>query len=132
MDLSNFNTIEASEKGFTYVVKVPYGENKGDDSDIKIEVLGVFSKAFEDASAAITAYQQKCWSKGKPEDKEHMRTLNIGLVVACTRGWSGLTENGQEVKFSKAEAQRVYEAYPWLLGQVSEALADMESMLAKK
>lgn len=132
MDISNFDILEASEGGFTYTVKVPFGENKGDDSDIKIEVLGVFSKAFEGANAQIQAYQEKCWSKGKTPDKAHLEKLNIGLLVACTKGWSGMKEDGKDLPFSKENAQRVYEQYPWLAKQVGDAAADMESMLEKK
>lgn len=132
MDIKQFDVKAAVEKGFVYTVKVPYGENAGDDSDMTLDVYGVGSKAFEDASAAIDAYQNKCWSKNKPVDKEHLKTLNIDLIAACVRGWTGIEEDGKAVPFNRENTKRVFNDYPWLAEQAVTAIGNVSEMLEKK
>ena len=132
MDLADFDVLAAVEKGHTYTVLTPYGEDKGKPTDIQIDVAGIGSKLYDTAMGRIRAYQEKQQSRGKPVDQEYMDSLYMRLVVDCTRGWTGLKENKKDVPFSKDKATEMYEKYPWLRSQVLDAMADIDTMLEKK
>lgn len=132
MDIKQFDVKAAVEKGFTYTVLVPFGDNAGDESDITLDVYGVGSKAFEDASEAIDSYSSKCYQKGKSPDREHLKKLNIALVVACVRGWNGVEEEGKAVPFNRENATRVFTDYAWMTEQAIKAIGNVNEMLEKK
>lgn len=133
MALKDYNTVEAAEKGFVYEVTYPLGPQKGEVMGPKIKVAGVGSKEYKAGNDKITAYVTEQYRRGKTPDQKIQDQLNLELVVGCIRDWSNMQEEeGVDIPFSKSEAMRLCEAYPWLVLQLVNAISDLESMLEEK
>jgi hypothetical protein len=50
-------------------------------------------------------------------------------MAKCTKGWSGITEGGVEVKFSYENAVKLYTKYLWLREQIDRFMADRSNFL---
>ena len=135
MDIKQFDVKTAVEKGHTFTLVYPDFDPEGrggDPTDVTIDVYGVGSAAYEKASDDIEAYQTKCWSKDKPVNKEHLKTLQIALVVACTRGWNGFEEDGKPYPYTKANAEKLFSENEWIVVQVIKEIGNVKAMLEKK
>ena len=124
----NFDTINAAEKGFTYI----YLDWDGNETDCTIDVIGVGSRIFNVAKAKIDAAEAKARSKGKTLDDETSNELWIDLLAKCTKGWKNVEEDGKPVEFSYENAVKMYTAYPPLRNQVLNAVHDIRAMIEGK
>lgn len=125
MDLKNFDTISAAEKGFTYTV-LDFDEV---ETDIKIDVLGVGSRVFKQAKQKIDSRESMAAKRNKPLSEDESNDLWIELLAKCTKGWQNVEEDGKKVDFSYDNAVEVYTNYPFIRNQVLSAIHDLKSML---
>jgi len=127
MDLKKIDTIAAAEAGIDYT----FLDFDNEPTDWVISVVGVGSRVYKEAVKPLEAYVEKCKREGKSPNEERETELTVKMLVACTTGWKGLTDDGVDVVFSKDEAKRVYLAYPAAAVQVARAIYDIKEMLAK-
>ncbi|MBC8286833.1 MAG: hypothetical protein H8E42_05085 [Nitrospinae bacterium] len=78
------------------------------------------------AAAEKAAKRGKLPKERMAEERDEMKTL---LLADCTKGWRGLTDNGQEYPFTRQNAIKLYTENRWIMTQVDEAVADMSLFL---
>lgn len=67
---------------------------------------------------------------GKPTiDPKEIRESRTTLLVSCTDSWT-ITLNGECPKCTEASVRQVYEKYPFIRDQVSDALEEPQAFLA--
>lgn len=125
MDLKQFDTISAAEKGFTYAV-LDFDEV---ETDIKIDVLGVGSRVFKQAKQKIDNREAMAAKRGKPIEEDESNELWIELLAKCTKGWQNVEEGGKKVEFSYDNAVDIYTKYPFIRNQVLAATHDLRKMI---
>lgn len=125
MDFKKLDTISAAEKGFEYTVL----DLDGNETDCKIEVLGVGSRIHKQAQAKIDSQMAIFEKRGKKMDDDQSNDLYIEMLAKCTKGWKNVEEDGKQVEFSYDNAVDMYTKYPVLRNQVLSAIHDLKSML---
>ncbi|MCD8212674.1 MAG: hypothetical protein LUC34_01225 [Campylobacter sp.] len=113
MDLKEFD-ISQGETG----VELTILDLENNPTDIKIKVLSFHSKRGREVF--INAVK----AGDKAQNPSH-------ILAGLTLDWSGLSENGKEVKFSRDEAIRVYDKYPIIANQVERFVEDARNFLKK-
>lgn len=114
MDLKNFD-ISAGETGVELTILDP--DNK--PTDIKIKVLSFHSRK-----------GREVFMNTVKENKSAAQST-LEVMAGLTVGWSGISENGKELKFSPDEARRIYETYPLIANQVERFVENARNFLKK-
>lgn len=109
MDIGKLDVVKLSNEGFPCMIKNP---KTGDDTDIVITVKGVFADKFQDEVELADDTAK-----------------TAALLAKYTISWTGLEENGKQVKFSESEALRIYQAFPIIRGQVLTAAIDIRNFI---
>jgi len=126
MKISTFNTAEACEKGAWMTIK----DFDGIETDMKIKVLGVDSKAFK--SQVNRLAKQNEASKNKM-DMEKLEASSIRTLVAITIDWENVDdEKGEPIPFGKEIAQSIYESSPHISNQIIEYANERTNFLEEK
>ena len=123
-DLATLDTSKVAEEGAELLVSHP---TTGEDLDIKIVLIGTDSKTFRDISKIRATMALK--KKTREIDLDQNEQDSIELLAKCTKGWSGITENGKEVAFSYDNAVQIYTKYLWLREQIDRFMADRSNFL---
>lgn len=133
MDIKFLDTKSAAERGLTFTVKQP---ESGEETDVKISVVGAGSRVHKEA---LREYQRaadvvKKEYEGKEDSIEAEDAYNLVLarfVAKCTKGWSGLTSEGEQLPFSEEAAINLYLCSPDTLSQVIAQIGNLQEMLGK-
>lgn len=125
---------KSAELGYTFSLKLPTGA----DSGAKLTVIGDMSPTVKAYGRKLfQEYQQKqatARRKGRPEDEIDLdeaeeRAVESALVRLVD--WQGITEDGEEVPFSKAKAASVLKQHPWIRDAVMQEAADINNFRPK-
>lgn len=129
LDLKATNPATVAESGYEFKVVLP----DGTQTDAKIKVRG-------EASPVVRAFGRKIYQEQQMRDKIAKRKGNnaddqsiedleeIASRAAAVRiiSWTGLTEGGVPVQYSKENAERIMSEYPYLrelvLGESNDVL----------
>lgn len=122
LDLTELDLSASAEAGNVVEIEHPIS---GEDTGIRITVLGTDSKKYKDK---VREQQQARFNKAARSRSR--KSANIGmsdeeaseLLAACTVSWSGVKENGDEVPVE--QAARIYTKYSWIREQVDEFMGD--------
>lgn len=117
MDIRSIDIVGASEEGFEVEVTHP----RTGDVLCHITVKGIYAK---NVAEALGRAAQKL--RNSPSDNN----LMAKVLAQATVGWRGMVEDGTEIKFSTAEAERIYRDYPIIRKQVWEAASNEGNFLA--
>jgi hypothetical protein len=127
-DLSKNNPADVAEAGYEFKVMLP----DGTETDIKIKVRGVHSpvvKAFgREVLKEMKMKEEAAKRRNKlPEDMtiEEAEDFAVRAAIVRTISWQNIGEDGQEIPFTKENAQRIYLKYPWIREQVMEQSNDV-------
>jgi len=125
-DISALDAVKYSQDGTDVDIVSP---RTGAKTGLIITVQGAFAGRFQE----LLARQKK---------REAMRSRNpvaravaededdtSELLAEVTLGWKNMVENGKSVAFSKAEARRIYEAYPVIRSQVLAAALEVANFV---
>jgi hypothetical protein len=121
-DLVKNSPADSAEAGFEFEITTPAGEKTG----IKIKVRGDQSPAVRNHGRRVyqeikmKEQQAKRRNKEYELDLDEAEEMSAEAAAVRTISWSGVVEDGKEVKFSKEEAKRIYMAYEWIRSQVIE------------
>ena len=124
MDLNELNDRLCNSGAATMTVTHPVTGDAltHDGQEVTISVYG---KDSDVARKAMKAAAQKAMNKRvQRADLDSAIHSAASLLAACTAGWSGVTEGGQPVEFSTANACELYTKYHWLREQVDEFIGD--------
>ena len=123
-DLAKLDTAKVAEEGAELRVAHP---TTGEDLGITITLIGTDSKTFRDISKSRATASLK--KKTREIDLDQNESDAVELLAKCTKGWSGITENGKEVAFSFDNAVQLYTKYLWLREQIDRFMADRSNFL---
>jgi hypothetical protein len=132
IDLTSLDTTEACNAGADVEIRHPVTNAP---TGITVRVLGRDSDTFKQYTRDLLNTRMRREAMAQKRGKDDPRTVeiveqeNLGLLVACTVGWSGVTEAGTEVPFTEANVQAVYKKYPVIYDQVNEAIGALELFL---
>jgi hypothetical protein len=121
MDISSLNTRQASEEGRDMVIIGPDGQA----TDATLKLVGQDSREY---SRVLFELRRK--SADIEFSVEKFEAETIALVEACTIGWSGLTDGGKDLKFSKDAIRKLYESAPYIVIQAYGFIRDRSNFLA--
>ena len=123
-DLATLDTSKVAEDGAELLVAHP---TTGEDLGIKITLIGTDSKTFRDISKSRATASLK--KKSREIDLDQNEQDSIELLARCTKGWSGITENGKDIPFGHENAVELYTKYLWLREQIDRFMADRSNFL---
>ena len=123
-DLAKLDTAKVAEEGAELFVAHP---TTGEDLGITITLIGTDSKTFRDISKSRATASLK--KKTREIDLDQNESDAVELLAKCTKGWTGITENGKEVAFSFDNAVQLYTKYLWLREQIDRFMADRANFL---
>ena len=123
-DLATLDTAKVAEEGAELLVAHP---TTGEDLGIKITLIGTDSKTFRDISKTRATMALK--KKSREIDLDQNEQDSIELLARCTKGWSGITENGKDIPFGHENAVELYTKYLWLREQIDRFMADRSNFL---
>ena len=123
-DLAKLDTAKVAEEGAELRVAHP---TTGEDLGITITLIGTDSKTFRDISKIRATMALK--KKTREIDLDQNEQDSIELLARCTKGWSGITENGKEVAFNHENAVDIYTKYLWLREQIDRFMVDRSNFL---
>lgn len=128
LDLSKANYAEAAEAGYEFELKYPTGENtgafitvRGDESKI---VKAYRRKKFNEFEARRIAAKRR----GKEMDEitlDEAEELAIEAAIMRVIDWRGITDGGEEVKFSKENAEKILKEHSWIRDQIMEEASQL-------
>jgi len=124
MDLSNLNLAVQAEAGYSFNVKHPVTE---EELDGVITVRGDESKVVRAFERRKASEYMKKYNKDKnfiPTPAEN-DDWNVESAICRVISWKNIELEGQEISFTKENADRVFREYPWLAKQVTEASANL-------
>lgn len=131
IDLSNLDLQAQADNGFTLQLLHPIDNT--DLPGMTIRIRGDKSRAVETFERARIKDIQKRekMRKGKNQDleftMEELEQMAIEAAVVRVVGWTGFTENGNEVAFTEENAKTVFAKYKWIRDQVREAAEDLDN-----
>ena len=123
-DLAKLDTAKVAEEGAELRVAHP---TTGEDLGITITLIGTDSKTFRDISKSRATASLK--KKTREIDLDQNESEAVDLLAKCTKGWTGISENGKEVVFSFDNAVQLYTKYLWLREQIDRFMADRSNFL---
>ena len=128
-DISKQNPAKLAEVGHEFEVTTPTGDKTG----IKITVRGDQSPVVKNHGRKVYQEMKLKEQQAKRRGKEYELDLDeadqMSAEAAAIRiiGWTGLVEDGKEIKFSKDEAVRICAEYSFVKEQVLEQSSNVYS-----
>jgi hypothetical protein len=113
MELSNLYTLEEHEEGAEVQIKNPSTEQL---TDFYITVRGPDSRAYR---TALRAYHRSILENKEGGD--------VAMLVAVTKDWRGLKDNGKEIKCSEKSAKDLYTNAPAVATQVDQFVSNRKN-----
>lgn len=106
-------------------------ERQDPPKPITIKVLGIDSKEYTSVRHQMqNKALKKVGSGGKLKiSAEQLEDQELSLLVAVTKGWSGIVIEGQEHEFNTANARSLYLRFAWIREQVNEFVNDRANFL---
>ena len=133
-DLQKQDFSKAAEAGYTFELKLPTGASSG----AKLTILGAMSPTVKLYSKRkFQEYQQRqAIAKRKGKDMDDMdldeaEDLAVESTLVKLINWSGITENGVEVPFSKEKAKEVLTQHAWIREAIIAESDDVTSFVPK-
>ena len=133
-DLQKQDFSKAAEAGYTFELKLPTGASSG----AKLTILGSMSPTVKLYSKRkFQEYQQRqaiAKRKGKEVDDmdlDEAEELAVESTLVKLINWSGITENGIEVPFSKEKAKEVLTQHAWIREAIITESEDVTSFVPK-
>lgn len=128
MDFSKVDVKKAVEEAFTIVIKHPV---TGEDTDCSVDVLGVGCAKWKAAEKKIDKVRADALKRGKVPDEDEIEELHRKALIDCTVGWKNVFVGDEEIPFTPANAERMYQEYPVLTTQVLEGVFNIKDRLEK-
>lgn len=127
----SLNTKAASETPYELALTHPV---TGETLPVTIQVYGDDSQAVREYTRkqlkSLMRKQSFAQRTGKNQDPslDELEEMPIESAIVRTAGWSGFTDNGEELPFTAENARKVY-AQLWIAQQVIEASRDLGNFI---
>jgi len=73
----------------------------------------------------------KRMSSNKEATLDEIETDELNILATCTKSFSGLTENGNELIYSKEAVIKIYKDYSWIRDQVDMFISKKDNFFLK-
>jgi hypothetical protein len=128
-DLATLDTNKASEEGVWCDIENP---KTGELTDIRIKVLGIDSKAYQNQTRKIQDKNLKKGFRGmKTLKTETLDNNKIDLICVCTVEWENVTYNGEVLECTMENKRWLYKTFRWIFDQVDEFVGDRGNFLGE-
>lgn len=134
LDLSKNDPSKQAEAGYTFNVVMPDGTK----TDATITVRGSNSPVVKNYSRRVyqefKVREQQAKRRGREVEEltlEEAEELAAQSAAVRVIGWTGIGEEGKEVKFSKEKAREVMLAHSWIREAVMQEAADLTNFQPK-
>ena len=133
MELNLLNLGIQAEDGFDLVLQHPI---TGDDLDGVIRVRGDKSRAVQQFSRKRITEMQKREriQKGKGKDTdltiEELEAMAVESAIVRVISWKNIKKDGEELPFTKENAEVVFKEYDWIRQQVMEASEELKNFFS--
>jgi len=129
VDLNTLDTSKASEDGVWTEIENP---STGEPLGIKIKVLGMDSKAYQDQQRKTQDRNMKKGFRGLKQLKsETIEKDKIELICACTVDWENVVYDGEALECTRENCRWLYKTYRWIFDQVDEFIGDRGNFLGE-
>ena len=128
MDLNSLDLSKDAEAGYELTLVHPVS---GDDLDGVIRVRGDKSKAIQAFSRKrvneLQRRERMLKGKGKDENLsiEELEQMHIESGIARVISWKNIKKDGEDLPFTKENAEAVFKEYPWILEQTLDASSNL-------
>lgn len=131
IDLADIDTIKGANEGFDVRI---YHPGTNEDLDITINVLGKDSDEFQKISRAQHKKRMAKTLKGGFRNNatipvEEIEQDGLELLASCTKAWTGVILDGEQLECNKENAIIIYERFPWIKEQVDIAIGDRANFI---
>ena len=131
MNLSDFDTSTSS--GFTFNLRNP---STMEQLDATVTLAGPGSEAYENAREKRDGRFKLLLQRFRTADKipaDELQNVSKDFLVGCTTGWSGFSDNGKGIPYSKDACRKLYSnpGFAWIVDQVDKELSDVGNFLPK-
>lgn len=120
---------KSADTGYSFELKLPDGTPSGAKltirGDMSPAVVGFTRKKVQEYLQKQAAAKRK--NKDESIDFDEMEENKVESALLRLLGWSGITEEGKEVQFSKEKATEVLTKHNWICDQILEQSADVEN-----
>jgi len=120
MDFKQLATAESHGEGAECNILDPI---TGESTDVFITIMGADSAAWRAQKKKQTNAVIAARSSGKHGELDFDK-MDVDALVAATIGWRGIVSDGEEYKFTKANAKKLYENAPSVVSQLLEFLSN--------
>jgi len=128
-DLAKLDTNKASEEGVWCEIENPAN---GESTGIKVKVLGMDSKAYQDQTRKIQDKNLKKGFRGMKNLKtETLDNNKIELICVCTTEWENVEYNGETLECNMENKRWLYKTFRWIFDQVDEFIGDRGNFLGE-
>lgn len=102
-----------------------------DDVLVTLSLAGMDSDRYRAADRENTNNRLKLRASGArvKMTAEELEAEALEIIVACTVGWTGVFDDGEEVPFSAANVRTLYTKVPWLRQQADVFIHDRANFL---
>lgn len=126
MELNSLNLSQDAEAGYVLELTHPAtGERLGGF----ITVRGDESKTVQNYNRKRFVEMQKREKRNRGKDVdyslEEIEDIAIESAIVRVIGWKNIKKNGEELVFTKENAEMLFREYPWTRKQVMEAAEDL-------
>lgn len=133
MELNLLNLGIQADDGFDLVLQHPI---TGDDLDGVIRVRGDKSRAVQQFSRKRITEMQKREriQKGKGKDTdltiEELEAMAVESAIVRVISWKNIKKDGEELPFTKENAEVIFKDYDWIRQQVMEASEELKNFFS--
>jgi hypothetical protein len=128
-DLAQLDTNKASEDGVWCEIENPAN---GESTGIKVKVLGMDSKVYQDQTRKIQDKNLKKGFRGMKNLKtETLDNNKIELICVCTTEWENVEYNGETLECNMENKRWLYKTFRWIFDQVDEFIGDRGNFLGE-
>lgn len=130
MELNLLNLGVQADDGYDLVLQHPIN---GEDLDGVIRVRGDKSRAVQQFSRKRITEMQKREriQKGKGKDTdltiEELEAMAVESAIVRVISWKNIKKDGEELPFTKENAEVVFKEYDWIRQQVMEASEELRN-----
>lgn len=113
MKLDRFDSISLAERGVELPLLDPITR---EDSGAALILYGADSSICKSIEKEIVARNK---ARARAASPDEITEDAIEKVARLTKGWRGLEENGEELRFSVEKAKEIYRKYPELFDRAA-------------
>lgn len=120
LDLNQYDTGKAAEKGFRLFLKHPV---RGDKLEAWIELRGKDSTTYQEKAVKVSREMLN-----KRDDLSEAQ-IRAQLLAAATVNWGEIADGTKQVDYDHDKAVWLYENFAWIAEQVSNAISDRANFM---